>query len=504
MLMLAQKPLQAASPPAPVATTQTLPASDDGRITRLPRPDSASTDLVHRLPPTTQQPIEIIPAPSTGAPQPQSLPSPTEGTDGRGLLSSDIIERLQRVEREIIETKRQLDNPTLNTTIPSPAAPPYPWVRLIGEMQTDLAQFSQSELNKQTVGDAQNGIDFRRARLAAVGQVSDFNDYRLEMEFAEPGRPLFLDVYMSQYMLPVLNNIRIGHFFEPFCMSRIIDNRFDIFMERPLLTVFAPSRRTGFMTFGVRDDLSATWAASVYSSSDNFFGGGNLTDVGGWAGAGRVTWVPYYDEASGGRHYLHLGAAYSFSGVTNHQLQFATTPELQLIDNNNFEPIFLNTGLISATQYQLLGSELIWTAGPWSLQSEYVCVPINTIGGPTATLQGAYVMGSYFLTGEHRPYDRTQGNMVRVVPFEDFFRFRGPRHVSGGRGAWQIAARWSYLNFNGGDIRAGVLNDVTVGVNWYWNPFTRVYFNYVHAMLDDVALGASQADAFGLRFQLDF
>ena len=134
-----------------------------------------------------------------------------------------------------------------------------------------------------------------------------------------------------------------------------------------------------------------------------------------------MTWLPYYDEASG-RHYLHLGGAYSYSGVSNHELQFSTAPELQLIVANNFEPIFLNTGLLAARQYQLLGTEVIWTEGPWSVQSEYVCVPIDMLRGPTATLQGAYVMGSYFLTGEHRPYDRTIGNMTRVLPFEDFFR----------------------------------------------------------------------------------
>lgn len=412
----------------------------------------------------------------------------------------ELVERLKAVERALIDTRRQLNDAVAT---PPLLDMPFPRVRLIGEMQTDLIQFSQDPLNKAVVGDAQNGIDFRRARLAAIGQTTEFNDFRLEMDFAEPGHPQILDVYFSQYSLPVLGNLRVGHFFEPFCMSRIVDNRFDIFMERPLLTVFAPARRTGFMSFGAAEDLRATWAVSMYASADNLIGG-NLTDVGGWAGAGRVTWLPYYDEASCGRHYVHLGAAYSLSGVSNHQLQFSTAPELQLISGNNFEPIFLDTGVINAQQYQLFGTEFIWTAGPWSMQSEYVWVPINPVDGPTATLQGTYVMGSYFLTGEHRPYDRTIGNFTRVVPYEDFFRVRGARHFRGGKGAWQIAGRWSYLNFNGGDIRAGVLNDLTFGVNWYWNPFVRLYFNYVHAILDNDLVGTSQADGFGLRFQLDF
>jgi phosphate-selective porin OprO and OprP len=474
-------------------------------------PDSAAP-VVRRLPAvespvsSPKQPaIARLPAPSTDVliePPPEELP---------GAVSPEVVQRLEQLERSLAETRRDLQErsqpempaPPRSQLFPPLASLPFPRVQLIGELQTDVALFNQDALNRATVGDALDGVDFRRARLAAVGQTTEFTDFRLEVDFALPDRPAILDVYLSQYQLPVLGNIRVGHFFEPFGMSRIIDNRFDIFMERPLLTVFAPARRMGFMSFGMADDGSATWAASLYTSDDNF-SGGNLTDVGGWAGAGRVTWLPYYDETSGGRHYLHLGGAYSLSGVTNHQLQFSTAPELQLVEGNNFEPIFLNTGIISARQYQLIGTEFIWTEGPWSMQSEYVWVPIDTIGGPTATLQGAYVMGSYFLTGEHRPYDRTTGNLTRVIPYEDFFRVRGRQHLSGGKGAWQLAGRWSYLNFNGGDIRAGVLNDLTFGVNWYWNPFVRVYFNYVHAILDDVVTGTSHANAFGLRFQLDF
>ncbi|MBI2824556.1 MAG: porin [Planctomycetia bacterium] len=436
-------------------------------------------------------PAEALPSPGDApgrAPGAEALPP--------GPSTIDLQERLQKLEQDIAKTQQLLHGP------PRPPLP-FPRNLLIGEMQSDVAMFSQDALNRAAVGDALNGVDFRRARLAAVGQLTEFNDYRLEMDFALPGRPQFLDVYLSQYALPAIANFRAGRFFEPFGMSRIVDNRFDVFMERPLLTVFAPARRTGCMAFGVAEDLSATWAASVYASADDFFGG-NLTDVGGWAGAGRVTWLPYYDEPSGGRHYVHLGGAYSLSGVTNHQLQFSTTPELQLINGNNFVPIFLDTGAFAARQYQLIGTEFIWTAGPWSIQSECVAVPINMMGGPTATLWGTYVMGSYFLTGEHRPYDRTIGNLTRVIPFEDFFRARGTPRLRGGKGAWQVAARWSYLNFNGGDIRAGVLNDLTFGLNWYWNPFVRCYFNYVHAILDDPGRGTSQADAFGLRFQLDF
>ena len=63
---------------------------------------------------------------------------------------------------------------------------------------------------------------------------------------------------------------------------------------------------------------------------------------------------------------------------------------------------------------------------------------------------------------------------------------------------------WSYLNFNGVNTQAGILNDLSLGVNWYLNPYTRVSFNYIHAMLDNPIKGQSEANCFGVRFQVDF
>ena len=45
---------------------------------------------------------------------------------------------------------------------------------------------------------------------------------------------------------------------------------------------------------------------------------------------------------------------------------------------------------------------------------------------------------SYFLTGEHRPYDRTAGKFNRVIPFENFFRVRTEcGEIVTGMGAWE-------------------------------------------------------------------
>ena len=67
-----------------------------------------------------------------------------------------------------------------------------------------------------------------------------------------------------------------------------------------------------------------------------------------------------------------------------------------------------------------------------------------------------------------------------------------------------MATRWSYIDLNDADVRGGRLNDVTFGLNWYLNAFTKFQLNYIHAMLDSPVNGESDANIMAARAQLDF
>ena len=165
----------------------------------------------------------------------------------------------------------------------------------------------------------------------------------------------------------------------------------------------------------------------------------------------------------------------------------------------------MSTGNIAVENHQLFDVEYAWIRGPLSFQTEFVVVPVAQTGGPDLTFHAGYAYVSYFLTGESRPYFKNLGIFDRVIPFENFFRVRTEDcRVATGRGAWEIAARWSYIDLTDENIQGGVLRDITLGLNWYLNPYTRVKWEYIHADLDRVPFGDSTTHIFGMRADIDF
>jgi phosphate-selective porin OprO/OprP len=319
------------------------------------------------------------------------------------------------------------------------------------------------------------------------------------------GRPSFLDNYIAVRDLPVLGNVRVGHYFEPFSLERYTQNRYNTFMERSLADTFAPARNLGIMAHDVIGEVErGTWAVGAFRSNSNNFGD-DFTSVGGWAVTSRATWLPYYDEASGGRALAHVGAAYTYRSAADRQLEFSSFPEARAgTPASRGIPTFVDTGVISALSDQRFGGELALIYGPLYVQSEYIFSSVDQIGGPQLFFQAAYVNVSYFLTGESRTYNKKLGAFDRLYPFENFFCVRTADGIGKGHGAWEIAARWSFIDLDSFNIRGGTLTDITLGLNWYLNPYTRMRWEYIHAQLNRAPVGESFAQIAGMRFDMDF
>ncbi len=391
----------------------------------------------------------------------------------------------------------------------------YPSVTVNGVFQADAGWIHQDANSFNQYGDIKDGSDFRRARLSAKGSVTELTNYFFQMDFGFFGRPTFTDVWLEQTKVPFFGNVRIGQWKQPFGLETVSSFRYTTFMERSVLfQPFTPFRHLGIGFYDHSDDLSMTWAASGFRTGQDQFGA-TLSSDGGYGTAERLTWLPSWE--CDGRHYLHLGVGHFFNAPPDDSVTFRTIPEFFVGANgpgavgtsgqavpggSNGVPFFITTGAVNTSAYNVLGSELLWVRGPISLQSEAMMNVVNQSGGGQAVLPGAYAQVGYFLTGEHRPYDRKTGTIDRVIPKSNL-TFDG-KCCDPGLGAWEVAGRWSYLDLNDSAIRGGTIMDYTAGLNWYWNPYTKMVFNYVHAVADGPLTPVSHTDFVGIRAQLDF
>jgi phosphate-selective porin OprO/OprP len=135
----------------------------------------------------------------------------------------------------------------------------------------------------------------------------------------------------------------------------------------------------------------------------------------------------------------------------------------------------------------LFNLELATILGSFSAQAEFTGSYVHRPGSGSGVARGGrdpfffggYGFVSYFLTGERRNYELGKGRFGRVSPLANFNPARGDW------GAWEVAARFSYLDLTDRDIRGGEQWDVTAGLNWYLFPNLRFMLNYVHFDVND-------------------
>ena len=139
---------------------------------------------------------------------------------------------------------------------------------------------------------------------------------------------------------------------------------------------------------------------------------------------------------------------------------------------SHLAPYVIDTGDIAADGALVLGAEAAWVNGPFSVQGEYLHSSVRENDGQVPSFNGCYGAVSWFLTGESRPYDRTEGRFGRVIPRRNF------DFGHGGWGAWEIAARYSYVDLDTADIHGGRLSMLMAGVNWYLHSHVKWRFDY--------------------------
>lgn len=428
--------------------------------------------------------------------------NPEEDASGKVSLEEfqDLLDRVQALESV--------------SRLPAPAPAPKPapkvddskdkWIVILGgHVQMDYITWPYAD---PEIDGADNYFNFRRLRLVADGTGYGQFDFRLQMTL-EPGEgsntantasPDVKDAYLSMNDIPGVGRLRIGNFFVPFSLEQVTNDTNNLFNERSIPTqgIFAADRELGIALYNHTEDLDATWSGGVFfdNLSDTFKT--RIDDNQGYRVAGRLTWLPYYDESSKGRYLVHTGAGVLHTNDQDGLVRFRARPQIQR------GPILIDSGNLPANTYTTGNLEFAVVWGPVTVQSEAFLSAVDLNGSDLVFVNGAYSHLSYFLTGENRIYDRFGqhgAQFARNKPYHNLSAAPG----CWAWGAWELKARWSYLDLS--TVAAGQYNDLTAGMNWYWSDRTRIMFDWIHPWTSQqTVFGDTEADVLAMRFDFNW
>ena len=320
-----------------------------------------------------------------------------------------------------------------------------------------------------------SGSEFRRVRLFNSGQVYKNVKYKVQFDFDGDGAS-FKDVYIEITKVPFVGNIKVGHFKEPFRLEALTSSKYMTFMERGLPIAFSPERNVGLMLHNSYMDNKLSIQAGIFQnglSDEEQNGNRNITS--------RISYLPINNNDQ----LLHLGIGFSSKKNSDNTYSVSTRPE------NHMGNKLISASIENVEQTNLIGTEMAWVMGPLSVQGEYI---MNTVDADeTYNFTSYYGQISYFLTGEKRKYKNSLAGFDRVSP--------GKNLGNDGMGALELAARYSSMDLS--EANGGILNDITLGLNWYLNPSTRIMFNYVMGVADVNSEDINE-NTLQMRMQIDF
>ncbi len=416
-------------------------------------------------------------------------------------------------------------------------------VHVGGRYQMDTSWYSVDPAIQRNIGNQYgDGIDFRRARFRVDGTMYELIDFATEVDFVNAFRAgnqtvsvtnpfgfaqdttnAFTDFWWQVREVPLFGTVRIGQQKEAIGFEHLVSSRFLPFMERSFnQDAFYGGVFNGFtpgiqFTRNLGEEERNLIQMGVFKPVNNVFG--FSTGTGDYSVVGRYSHVMWY--ANDGESLLHVGMSgkqatgVSQAGADGRVQTFRTRDAIRSGLASDW-PVPAGINLVG-DDLQLANLELAGVQGPWTLQSEYAVSSYQDarlrFADPVlgnAVYHGGYVQLLRFLTGEHDHYSKKTGTFERVIPRENYFLLRGCNGATvSGLGAIQIGARYNYLNLNSRGMNGGIVNNLTAGLNWFWNPNMKVQFDYsaTHRNVSDTPNfpnGSGWAHGFGIRLASDF
>jgi len=375
-------------------------------------------------------------------------------------------------------------------------------MRAIAMVGIDAARFYQDDESLAQVGDMNryNRWDVRGVRLGAAGTLNfeqpwtylvtgSYNGFMRDFNSSTDEYVTLLDAVLGIPLWGEYGRMQIGKMKEPISMERTMGMIFEQVMERSMhLDALLPSRNTGITFSDMLLDERMRWRVGIFndwlSKDDVGFSDSDYQII------GRVTAVPY--ENSSELALLHLGAAYRYERVKEGSVRYDVGPEFY------FSSPWLDTGEIIADTTHTLNAEVTYLKGPLWIASEYSATIVEHNGERRNHFYGYHIAANYFVTGEHRGYNKRRGAVRRITPVLDF--------TKGGWGALELSARYSYMDLEDRDIHGGKMDSVALGMVWHPRRDHQFHLQWSRAKLEqhtnttEVNAGESKTDILQLRW----
>ncbi|HZC17463.1 MAG TPA: porin [Caulobacteraceae bacterium] len=390
-------------------------------------------------------------------------------------------------------------------------------IGLTGDVQFDSGAYLNFHPDSRFVGpqELSNGINARRARIGVAGTAAGNWAYALVYDFGNSSDQTPRGIETAQLIYTGLAGaaFEIGYSNTYFTLDQATSSNDTLFLERASPSNIATNFNAGDArsNAGVRFFGDRYWVGAYVTGPAS---GDSHTLTGERFGAYQRVAV---QALKGDDYSLHLGvgvdellqAPNSGNGTAN-ALTLSDPPELRI------DPTaFLNTGAIGTLASPVTGGYVldIETAATFKnlfWQGEYYHYQVDRRGLANADFDGAYGQVSWTLTGESHNYNPQAGAYYRIVPTHPF------NPSQGGWGAWEVAARVSYVNLDSnflpgeslattpGAVDGGKQLGYSLALNWYPNDlirFTLDYDNVNYQKINGVVVkGAPLGSPVGARF----
>jgi phosphate-selective porin OprO/OprP len=340
-----------------------------------------------------------------------------------------------------------------------------------------------------------DGFELRRARLYARGDCLLLLPVSYEVEVGYIPNQFYIEnSYLALKDIPWIGDLKAGQYQAPMGLDVVTSSGDITFMEPAApLQALAPGVNAGIQIGRPLFDQRATWKLGLFAEGVGSQDVGEATKNYGRA-ITRLTALPIYKadpNHPGSASLLHLGLSANVLYSASSSVRYRSRPESHLA------PYVIDTGNIAADSALVTGAEAAWVTGPFSLQGEYLHSWVQEKDGQVPGFDGIYASASWFLTGESRPYNRTEGAFGRVIPRKNFDWGKG------GWGAWEVAARYSFVNLNSDDVHGGRLSMLMTGVNWYLHSHMKWRFDYGFGLVAG-RQPEGNLNIFQTRFEMDF